>query len=44
VNKTRSGKGGLTTEKGEMQRIQRTDFKNLYYTKLENLKERDDLS
>ena len=39
INKTRDGNGDITTDTKEIQKIIRTYFKNLYSTKLENLKE-----
>ncbi|XP_076422449.1 membrane-associated guanylate kinase, WW and PDZ domain-containing protein 2 isoform X12 [Peromyscus maniculatus bairdii] len=41
INKIRNEKGDITTDIEEIQRIIRSYFKNLYSTKLENLKEMD---
>jgi hypothetical protein len=41
INKIRSEKRDITKYTEEIQRIIRTYFKNLYFTKLENVKEMD---
>ena len=41
INKIRNEKGDITTDKEEIQRIVRSYYKNLYATKLENVKEMD---
>jgi RNA-binding protein YlmH len=41
INKIRNEKGDIITDTEEIQRIIRSYFKNLYSTKLENLKEMD---
>ncbi|KAL6032402.1 hypothetical protein STEG23_032242, partial [Scotinomys teguina] len=41
INKIRNEIGDITTDNEEIQRIIRSYFKNLYYTKLENLEEMD---
>ena len=41
INKTRNGKGGITTDTEKIQRIIRSYFNSLYYTKLENLNKVD---
>ena len=39
INKTRNEKGDITTDTEEIQRIIRSYYKNVYATKLENVKE-----
>ena len=41
INKIRNKKRNITTDTEDIQRLVRTYFKNLYPTKLENLKEMD---
>ena len=41
INKIRNEKGEITTDTGEIQRIIKSYYKNLYFTKLENVKEMD---
>ncbi|EGW09539.1 Retrovirus-related Pol polyprotein LINE-1 [Cricetulus griseus] len=41
INKLRNKKGDITTDTGEIQRIIRSYFENLYSSKFENLKEMD---
>jgi hypothetical protein len=41
INKIRDEKGDITTNTGEIQRIIREYFENLYSSKLENLDEMD---
>ena len=41
INKIRNEKGDITTDTEEIQRIIRSYYKNLYDTKLENVKEMD---
>ena len=43
INKIRNGKGDITTEFEEIQKIIRSYYKRLYLRKLENLKEKDNL-
>ena len=41
INKIRIKKGDITTDTEEIQRIIRSYYKSLYFTKLENVKEMD---
>ena len=41
INRIRNEKGDITTDTKKVQRIIRSYDKNLYYTKLENVKEMD---
>jgi hypothetical protein len=42
INKIINEKGNITTETEEIQKITRSYYKSLYFTKLENLEEMDD--
>ena len=39
MNKIRNKKGDITTDMEEIERVIRSYFENLYFTKLENLKQ-----